>query len=470
MSHQLLHVFISYSHNDDDHSLLNKLIKHLSPLQYNEPPLIKIWDDSHLLPGDPWDDEIKANLRNADIVLLLVSSDFNASRYIREIEMKEAIERGKRRECHVVPIKLRPFDHKGTPYESLEMLPKIPGTQRLEPITGEHWHDTDHAFEQVAGRLRELVESIRREKATVALSPIPAFPPVSDIQKADAPWMPFFITCPPVKKMSLVDTVNCDRWDHYPKMEQHFDKQRAQAGHLLYLVSGCETQNPTSLAKRLAYWFDEDIPLFFRPETDQQKDELAVLDLPLEKKPEQTFGKFWELMQNKILHQSVSFEDFVESPANYLPLADGTRSLLAFQVSESDWLQYKANQHIKHILKELSKIPKEQQRLVLCFIFHIPNAHGERKQECQYLLDLLDDMATDLGGLHLPSLPPVKKNDLVVWWNARFSNQRFPDFLRQIENCLPPYKLPACLPIGQFDMEDVEAMQYAAYSYQRDQY
>lgn len=462
-----LNVFISYSHNGDDRNLLDKLVKHLAPMQYADPPLIKTWDDSHLKPGEPWDDEIKAALRSADIVLLLVSADFNASQYIREIEMREAIERGKRKECHVAPVLLRPCDFRGMPYAALEMLPKIPGTQQLEAITGEHWHDADHAFTQVAGRLRELIESIRNKKTGA-----PAIQQVFNDEKreADMPWRPFFQTYAPLKNLRLSDTVNCDRDLFYPGLERHFEEHSPQPGNILYLISACNTQNPTSLAKRLAYWYDEDIALFFRPDEDKMKDELVFHELPLEKKPEQTFGKFWELMQHKILHNPVSFDDFLQRPSDYLLLPERTRALLAFQVSESDLKEYKATLHMRYIAEQLAQLPVEHQRFILCFAVLLPDVHGARKEECDYLLDLFNRMAADAGGLHLACLPPVSQGDVKVWWTGRFEHARFAELLHRMEACLLPEKLPTFRDKGQFDMEDIEAMQYAAYAYQRDQF
>lgn len=463
-----LNVFISYSHNAKDRPLLDELLKHLSPLQQQEAPLVKTWDDSDLLPGDEWDDEIKENLRSADIVLLLVSADFNASQYIQETELKEAIARHERGECRVAPILLRPCDFAGMPYEALEMLPKIPGTQRLEAVNGSTWKDTDHAFTQVVGRLRELIEDIRREK-TEPPGLRPAM--VAEQKEADTPWHVFFKTHSPQKQLRLSDTVNCNRMDHYSALlQKHFEANCNQPGNLFYLLSACDTQNPTSLAKRLTYWFDEELSVFFRPEEDKVKDELTFYNLPLEKKPQQTFGKFWELMQNKILHTQVSFEDFAQTPADYLPLPDQARALLAFQISESDLLEYRANQHVRYIVEQFEQLPPEHQKFVLFFVFHLPDVHATRRAECEYLIDLLDTMAEDTGGLHLSCLPPVPEGDLKVWWNGRFEHVRFAEFLQAIQSTVLPDKRDAYIQQSLYDMHTVEAMQYAAYVFQRDRF
>ena len=85
---------------------------------------MKIWDDRSVKIGDEWDDEIKNNLRDSDIVLFLMSSDFLASEYINEKEINTAIELHKRKMLIIVPIFLRPCD-----FES-SILGKFQGAPR----------------------------------------------------------------------------------------------------------------------------------------------------------------------------------------------------------------------------------------------------------------------------------------------------------------------------------------------------
>lgn len=51
---------------------------------------------------------MKKELAAADIIFLLVSSDFLSTDYIWDVEIKEAMERHYRGEARVIPVILRP--------------------------------------------------------------------------------------------------------------------------------------------------------------------------------------------------------------------------------------------------------------------------------------------------------------------------------------------------------------------------
>jgi hypothetical protein len=85
-------IFISYSRKDRDH--LDRLLTHLAPMQSEG--LIEPWTDLAIEPGDDWDRQIGSELELANIVLLLVSANLLASKYINAIELKRALEREKR--------------------------------------------------------------------------------------------------------------------------------------------------------------------------------------------------------------------------------------------------------------------------------------------------------------------------------------------------------------------------------------
>ena len=65
-------LFFSYSHRDE--ALRNELEKHLTSLAHQG--IIEMWHDRRIVAGQDWDREISENLEGADIILLLVSSDF----------------------------------------------------------------------------------------------------------------------------------------------------------------------------------------------------------------------------------------------------------------------------------------------------------------------------------------------------------------------------------------------------------
>ena len=110
----MAHVFFSYSHADE--ALRNELEKHLAGLCREG--VITTWHDRRIGPGDDLHGQIHDQLDSADIVLLLVSSDFLDSDYCYDVEMTvRAMQRHERGEARVIPIGiLRPCDWHGTPF------------------------------------------------------------------------------------------------------------------------------------------------------------------------------------------------------------------------------------------------------------------------------------------------------------------------------------------------------------------
>lgn len=120
-------VFISYSKHDRQH--LDRLLKHLNPLKKDN--RVVPWEDSQLIPGEEWDDKIKKQLDEADIILLLVSADFLGTEYIWDVEIKKAIERHNEAQANpsgkamsVVPVILNHCDWTETPFAGLNAIPQ----------------------------------------------------------------------------------------------------------------------------------------------------------------------------------------------------------------------------------------------------------------------------------------------------------------------------------------------------------
>src|SRR4051812_48330188 len=116
----VLDLFISYAHADDD--LRRELEKHLMPLVRDG--VVKQWHDRLIGAGDDWREAIEKQLRTADIVLLLVSSDFMASDFCIEIELRRALQRHKNAEAVLIPVILRPVDWHSSVFGALQALPR----------------------------------------------------------------------------------------------------------------------------------------------------------------------------------------------------------------------------------------------------------------------------------------------------------------------------------------------------------
>jgi hypothetical protein len=67
---------------------------------------------------------IDANLEHAKIILLLVSTDFIASDYYWEIEMKRVLERHEKGEARVIPVIIREAKWDTAPFAKLQALPE----------------------------------------------------------------------------------------------------------------------------------------------------------------------------------------------------------------------------------------------------------------------------------------------------------------------------------------------------------
>ena len=145
---QPLKVFFSYSRHDKN--LRDDLDKHLSTLKRQK--YIDAWHDRDILPGNTWDEEIKRELRAADIILFLISADFLATDYIMDIELPLALERREKGEATIIPIILRPCLWEETPLADLLALPG-----KGIPITT--WDSKDEALTEVVKGIKRVIDA-----------------------------------------------------------------------------------------------------------------------------------------------------------------------------------------------------------------------------------------------------------------------------------------------------------------------
>ena len=115
-----IRVFCSYSHKDE--VLRAELDTHLTLLQRQS--VIDLWHDRRIPPGKEWEPQIDEELDRADIILLLVSSDFIASNYCYDIEVKRAMARHDAGEARVIPVVVRDVDWHSAPFAKCQALPK----------------------------------------------------------------------------------------------------------------------------------------------------------------------------------------------------------------------------------------------------------------------------------------------------------------------------------------------------------
>jgi hypothetical protein len=143
-------VFVSYSHRDETH----KAVVVGYRAQLIQEGLITWWDDRHLRPADDWAVEIDRNLDAADVILLLTSKNFLASRYCTEVEVLRALHRRDAEGVKVIPVILDDSNLGGQP--AVQGPPGPPDRRQADPEPA-HWPDPNDDWRQVADKLRGLV-------------------------------------------------------------------------------------------------------------------------------------------------------------------------------------------------------------------------------------------------------------------------------------------------------------------------
>jgi nuclear transport factor 2 (NTF2) superfamily protein len=157
-----IEVFFSYAHEDEPWR--DELDKHLSLLKRQH--LIASWHDRNILPGLNWKQEIDSHLRSAQIILLLISSNFLASEYCWGVELQEAMRRHQTGEALVIPIIVRPVDWHDAPFGTLQALPR-----ENRAITS--WPNPDEALLQVTEGIRKAVTQWQTQHPAVLSSSSP---------------------------------------------------------------------------------------------------------------------------------------------------------------------------------------------------------------------------------------------------------------------------------------------------------
>ncbi len=161
----MVKAFISYSHKDEP--LRNELESHLSMLKRSG--VIETWHDRRIIAGSELDSAISEQLEAAQIIMLLISSDFLASNYCYDIEMGRALEMHKEGKAVVVPIILRPCDWHASPFGGLMATP----TDGL-PVT--KFPNQDEAFTNIVKEVRRVAAGFKTPTlapAVAAAAPLP---------------------------------------------------------------------------------------------------------------------------------------------------------------------------------------------------------------------------------------------------------------------------------------------------------
>lgn len=99
-----MNVFISYSHKNKN--FLPDLVTQLKILQ-NSKRITRYWNDENLNAGEDFNEEIACQIRRSQIIVLLISSEYIASDYIKDKEFPLILDRYKNGHAVIIPVIIR---------------------------------------------------------------------------------------------------------------------------------------------------------------------------------------------------------------------------------------------------------------------------------------------------------------------------------------------------------------------------
>lgn len=142
--------FLSYSHKDV--ALKDKLDEHLTALKRSG--MVSLWQDKQIEAGDDWDKKIKKKLKDADVVLLLISPGFVASDYINRVEMKYALKKASSGRVKIIPIYLKQIFTEGMPFRKFQGF-----INPDKPIENFPYHKRNKAFFEVVKGISDQIKA-----------------------------------------------------------------------------------------------------------------------------------------------------------------------------------------------------------------------------------------------------------------------------------------------------------------------
>jgi hypothetical protein len=147
-------LFISYSHKDEN--LIEDFINHVAPLKNNG--ILSEWYDRKIETGEEFQNDIDNNLENADIICLMISSNFLASKACLS-EKDIALKLKEKKGIRVIPIILSPCAW--TTHKELSELLAIPTDGKAVSS----FSDKNEGWLDAVNWLKEVCDSVNTIKS-----------------------------------------------------------------------------------------------------------------------------------------------------------------------------------------------------------------------------------------------------------------------------------------------------------------
>jgi 3',5'-cyclic AMP phosphodiesterase CpdA len=161
-----LRIFFSYAPED---TLLRKKLENAMTM-LKRSGLIESFSGRSVGAGEAWRGVVGQQMREARILLLLLSNDYLASDYCYDVEMDLARQRYEAGDAVVIPVVLREVDLSKVDdlkrnelwFEKLRRVPVMEGKEHGTPVTS--WPNEDAAWKAVSEEIRSAVVKLRGTK------------------------------------------------------------------------------------------------------------------------------------------------------------------------------------------------------------------------------------------------------------------------------------------------------------------
>lgn len=152
-------IFISYSHQDEPWK--DALERHLKVLALHGE--FAIWDDRQIEVGSNWLPAIETALEKARVALLLVSSDFLTSEFIKRKEIPRLLQSREAEGLEIIPVMVKPCLWQAVPW-----LEAIQGaTKDNKPLSQYALgsHESEVAFAEIAFKVYQRLQASKQAEA-----------------------------------------------------------------------------------------------------------------------------------------------------------------------------------------------------------------------------------------------------------------------------------------------------------------
>jgi hypothetical protein len=142
-------VFVSYSHFDKE--FLTEIQRHFKPFLDR----IDYWDDTKILPGQKWKEEIENALKNTKVAILLISTDFLGSDFVMNHELPRLLESAEKNGTVILSLILKPCL-----FEEFDDLNKFQAMNPpSKPITKMSENERDEILVNLVRQTKRILES-----------------------------------------------------------------------------------------------------------------------------------------------------------------------------------------------------------------------------------------------------------------------------------------------------------------------